>query len=425
MFFYTSLSPDAPQLNNTYGDFNAIINYIIDGGSEYIIDKIEPYADKKVKIFYRNTGNVCPWALCQTITIEGSTNYNKNFFIETINESESFIICYNSTIIFNESVEETPINDSCKASTIKSGITKKFGGVTEKRTVIKFKRGMEYRIDDRFFGDLMTPVVSLNNNWLKVARVCMAENFETLDSTTTRLAPFESTRPSENFTPSGNYIGQSLIIYNTGNDNHYYINQTNYNASNNKYRIWANENAIYIQIMSNGSYDGSYSRCYIMGEFNANNKNITNGILQSARPRSGVYNSTSNQFYHYGVSGAGFCHNLDRNDVNLIVYNNLIDNSYSNINLYGEYYIGGGLPSGNGGIAYPNNVDGSVTFSDTIVTLTSGEAIGKLYDVKWVNSSVIKERDFLTYIDDELYINLRCNYSSGGNSNVFIKLERP
>ena len=69
MYFYTSISEDAPKLNNTWGDFNKVINYIVDGGTEYPVVKIEPHSDQKVKIFYDKLElTKCPWALSQTVT---------------------------------------------------------------------------------------------------------------------------------------------------------------------------------------------------------------------------------------------------------------------------------------------------------------------------------------------------------------------
>ena len=57
MYFYSSASPDAPKLKNNWGDFNTLINYIIDGGSNYKILKIEPNPEKEntVKVYYEES----------------------------------------------------------------------------------------------------------------------------------------------------------------------------------------------------------------------------------------------------------------------------------------------------------------------------------------------------------------------------------
>lgn len=98
------MSSDAPKLTNTYGDFNNIINYIIDGGNLYNIVKIEPRSDKTVKIYFDETLLGCPWVEFQTITVTNSTTYNLDFFIESINVIEKYMIGYNTSIIFSTSI---------------------------------------------------------------------------------------------------------------------------------------------------------------------------------------------------------------------------------------------------------------------------------------------------------------------------------
>ena len=41
MKFYSSYNPSAPQLTNTWGDFNKIINYIVDGLPAQNITSVE------------------------------------------------------------------------------------------------------------------------------------------------------------------------------------------------------------------------------------------------------------------------------------------------------------------------------------------------------------------------------------------------
>lgn len=427
MYFYTSISEDAPKLNNTWGDFNKVINYIVDGGTEYPVVKIEPHSDQKVKIFYDNLElTKCPWALSQTVTVSGTTNYNKDYFIESISEDGNFVIGYNSTIVFDTSEIENPTEGSAKTKA--SGIRKIFGGVEEKRTVIQFENSVQYRIDDRDVGQLMEPPVNWDNTyWLKFARVCMSSTFESLDFTPNRQYPFNATRPDENIKPHGNYVGQSLMVYNTATESHYYITQ-GYNVGYNHYKIWASENIMYIQLFgTNYGYNGSYSRTYIMGGIESYYDDGTpNGLLQSNYPRNEVYNTSNHNFYMYDVSGApGFMTvGADRNTMHCALYDSLHSRSAVHAYFIGEYALGNSAPSGYGGVSYPNVIDGSIVTSDVLV-YADNLPYGKMYDLKWINSNYRPWHDQYQMIDGDLYVAFRwiCN-SDPYTSTTFVKLTR-
>lgn len=420
MYFYSSLSSDAPRLNNTWGDFNNLINYLIDGGTEYNILKIEPYADKGVKIYYDDTLTACPWVQFQTIVLTGSTkNYNGDFFIEQINESDKFIIAYRSNINFLLSEEEVGEANVMKARVKPCGATRLLGGVTEQRTVIKFDGSIEFRIDDRNFAALLTPAVTFNNAWSKLARVCMAESFDTLDFTTKRMWPYNATRPNENFTPHGNYIGQSFMVYNDNSPSNYYITNTSA-KSGCAYKVYANNKCMYIQIFQGNTYQSSYSRFFIIGGYNSLNKEIPNGLIQSHRPGGdNAYNTTT---YHMAMDTQAqrcdFTYSVTRINTNIVMYDNGSGVAADAL-FYGGFGYGSAQPSGNGGLRLPNILDSNIYFSDAQVIATSSYH-GKLYDVKWVNTDYRPTAGTTALIDNELYI---CNLSF--DSSTFFKLDRP
>lgn len=423
MYFYSSAASDSPVITNTYGDLNKVLNYIIDGGTEYTILKIEPSADKKVKIWYDTALTQCPWILSQSITISsGSASYNNyKFLIEAINVVDKYVICYNSKVTQTSPIETA----SMKAKITPAGITKVFGGVDEKRTVFRFSgNSVEYRLDDRDFGPLLNPPITTTAHWTKVARVCMSEYFDTLDSTSTKQYPFNVARPTENFTPSGNYIGQAFLPYTTANLNKPYITNTSYTEirSRYEYRIWASDKFILFQFMIYG-YNDNESRFLLLGNFDSIDKTKKNGLLMAQRwGGDNPYNTTSS---YLQTTQRQFCSIMDDNDTSGRHY--AIFNNYNSsgdtmwVNNNGEFYLGGGTPSG-AGINVPNNIDKGVYFSNVIVQ-GSSQYFGNMYDCKWINSTYDNSRDSLTIIDGELYMLVKWMYNNQ-SSRFFIKLDR-
>lgn len=422
MYFYSSLSADAPKLNNTWGDFNKLINYLIDGGSEYIINKIDPYDNKKIKVYYDATLDSSPWVSNQTIEITGSSkNYNKRYFIESIHDAEKFIICYNSEITLSTSTTEIGDADTIKAAVIPCGATRIFGGVDDSRTVFKFSTGIEYRIDDRNFGSLLTPVVTFNTSWSKVARLCMAEKFDSLDYTTSKMWPYNNTRPNENFTPSGNYIGQCFMLYNEGSAVAEYITYTS-NKSANAYKVFANDNAMYIHVFPNNSYNNSSnSYFYIMGNFNQIDNNRTNGLLQCLHHygTNSTYTQTTGVWNNSTSYLSGFTYSPNRNSICLNIWDDYTGNTRTAY-FYGGFGFGSAPPSASGGLRNTNIPDSNIYFSDTQIIDTNNCYLGTLYDVKWINSAYRPTVDSLLLIDNELYIS-----NNSHASTALFKLDRP
>lgn len=424
MYFYSSASSDSPVITNTYGDLNKVLNYIIDGGNEYSILKIEPSADKKVKIWYDPALTGCPWILSQTITIStGSVSYNKyKFFIEAINAVDKYIICYNSKVTQTSPIETA----SMKAKIVPAGITKVFGGVDEKRTVFRFSgNSVEYRLDDRDFGPLLNPPITTTAHWTKVARVCMAEYFDSLDSTTTKQFPFNSARPTENFTPNGKYIGQAFLPYTIADSSKRWITDTSYSGTRSKYeyRIWASDKFILFQFMVY-DYDNNESKFQMLGNFDSLDTNKKNGIMLANRFGGDNTYDTTNTYLRPSVNTMSSI--MDDNDGNarsFVIFNNYSpnENVMSIIN-NGEFHMGGGFPSGVGGMVNPNNIDKGIYFSDVIVH-GSSHYFGKMYDCKWINTSYDNTRDSLAIIEGELYMMVKW-VGSSSQSRFFIKLDR-
>lgn len=403
MYFYSSLGSDSPKLSNVWGDFNKVINYIIDGGTLIDIVKIEPNNATTVKVYYDITKTL-PWVKNMTITISGSTAYNGNLFIDSINDVEKYAICYSDSIAGIGSITEISNGTTVvlKAKTVACGATRLLGGISDNRTIIKFDDSVEFRIDDRDFGPLVTPPVTFNDNWTKCARVCMAENFETLDFTSKRHYPYNGSRPTESFAPTGKFIGQSLVPYNNDTINNYYIID-GISKGPCDWKVWASSKGMYIQIYAQ-SYNSYYSYFIIISDFNTIDKSKPNGLLQTF----GCYNNTYDQsnfiwYFPDSTQISGFTYNIEnRNIVNMRIYNNSLDSDVDVIP-YGSGGYGASNPSGQNGIITPNTPDGALYFSDCQIVASSG-LYGTLYDVKWIHNILSLNADDILIVDNEHYM---------------------
>ena len=381
MYFYTSGSLDAPQLQNTYGDFNAVINYLIDGGSEYKVVKIEPNVEKEntVRVYFENSV-APPFNPYQTIVVSGSEIplYNTQMFIESVNSQYNYYVCYHSSFAGSLNVDETT-NIKMKIRT--SGIIRKFGGVADKRTVIKFKSGIEYRIDDRDVRPLMTPPITpdeYNEHWLKFTRICMSSNFDSLDSSNARMMPYNPDRPFLNFQPQGGKVGtQAYILWNRV-DTYYYPSQSTSDAyTNTPWKIFCDEKSIFIIVCNPNNQSEKY--VYAFGGFESYNQNILPGFLffksdslygesdydSSSFPSSSyAYSPHSNFFYTYRENSNDY--------YNVYQYSMIYDGGDGapvNLTKCPEYffsgtYSGSNLDSGNS-LAVNNNIYNGTYFSDT------------------------------------------------------------
>lgn len=453
MYLYTSRSSESPKLNNAWGDFNKVINYVLDGGALQSVKSIESIGNNKCKISFETS---IPFVQFQTIDISGATNtlYNTRLFIESIDIGSLSLTCYSKTLTDIIAKEETA---NIKAKVIACGMQKLFGGVAEERTIFKTTNGICYRIDDRDFRPLVNPPATINstsNNWQKVARVCMAENFDSLDSSSSRLFPYSNLRPTENFTPTGKYIGQAFISYNRGyistSANTDYItlnNMGSYPRTPMEYNIYANEKCIYIYLYVKAtSYDYYSSASYAFGEYENFNSNAKSGLFvsNSFQTSNDVYDTTSK---HCSLSSDS-SENLNPIFPYTTYNNSLASTGVIYDNLKGIHApivfrkeVGlGGTYSGRDGIDYPNEYNNGIYISDYFVISSSGSSVyGKLIDIKYIansvvfnsldNSETIKNGSLLV-IENNYYIAQKiANSRNNGNydtnaSLVLIKLDR-
>ena len=420
MYFYSSQASNTQQLNNTWGDFNKLINFLIDGGELIDIVSIEPDSSNTVKITYDNT-KVMPWVQYMTITISGSATYNGNYFIESVNDTEKYVIAYNSNVSIIGAITEISdgVSIILKANTIACGATRLLGGNTDNRTVLRFNSGTEYRIDDRDFGPLVTPPVTFNSSWAKVARITMAAHYDTLDSTSDRIDPYHVSVPTESIEPVNNYIGRSIIPYNIVNAAAYSIT-LNVTPGVCHYRAWANEYAIMIQIFR-GAYDNTYSDFFMFGDFYTVDDSKLNGIIQSIRPGDSGYDDTSVLYFDQTdtITRGGFTHSIvSRVIQNLRIYNDSVDNCID-ATLYGSGGYGSANPSGINGFPEPNLPDGSLYFSPVQIINTGSGYYGDLIDVLWSHNNLTAGAGELFLVNGSYYMNQK-SY----NSNTLIGLTR-
>ncbi len=252
MKFYSSYNPDAPQLTNTWGDFNKIINYIVDGLPDQTITSVEMNEPFKVIVTLDSPAKC---SKNETFKIENcdNLNYNRDYIVSSYSGNQVFL--YNLAL-----TEILPASTNGTLKLVTPGWTRKFGGVSDSRTVIKNAYGMEYRFDDRDFGPLVTPQAT-TNSWMKVCRVSMSSNYTSLDSADSPIFPYESARPEQTFSASGKYLPNCLIIYNKNPS--YTSAEVDCITSNSaaaqytrgpmNWSIYANENFIYFCLKQNYS----------------------------------------------------------------------------------------------------------------------------------------------------------------------------
>jgi len=400
MYLYTSASNEAPKIKNEYGSLNKVINYIIDGGSQHIITRIENYSESKahtIKIYY--AGDTCPYAVSQTIDITGSTypEYNKSFFIEVINSVEKYMICYRSDITSNIPTDESA---SIKMKIHNAGFTRKHGGLSEKITVIKFVGGMEYRIDDRDIRELTNPPIvkdSENEKWFKCARVTMSGNFDSLYSSIERTYPVTPIRPDQVYNVVNNNFSPAYIRY-TKIDTSQYLTNTTSPSLETTYKIFADEVCMYIILNDNS--DARWKFVYVIGGFESLNPEIKNGVLFS-QGYNGYFTDASFLSYNLFSSSTYPYHNVSNLLFNCedsyefyemytqsIIYDNG-SGSYDRMRRSGELSVAPSLSAYPFGtcLATPNKINNAIYFCDAILTsartYTNTTYYGKLHHIKW------------------------------------------
>lgn len=449
MYFYSSASPDAPKLKNNWGDFNTLINYIIDGGSNYKILKIEPNPEKEntVKVYYEESIVGIPFVQFQSIVISGSaiSAYNTQMFIESVNSQNKYYVCYNSNLNSTFGIDEST-NITMKIKN--AGFTRKFGGVDDKRTVIKFAGGMEFRLDDRDWRPLVTPDITpdtTNDNWLKFTRISMSNNYDSLDSSNARMYPYDPLEPLLNFRPEGKRIGtQSYIQWNRV-DTMYYPTQSTYDTPNKiMYSIFADEKSILIALFNENNQGEKF--VYSFGEYDSYNINVISGFLYCKADtnygRSDYDSSDFSTNHPYNIQSQ-FLYNYDsaNNSDSFYKVNStcvLFDNGFGNISnmVVSPEFIFSPLTSGNRdrkSLLNVNSINGGTYFCDVVLSDNAPEGskqiYGKLRNMKWVCTNMTGQNNIdgiIFKIDNEYHYSYThtCDTPSSTNSTNLIKLTR-
>lgn len=432
MYFYSSASKaDMGVLTNQWGDFNKLINYIIDGGNNVSIMRIEGYSNNRIRIYYDDSLNIQPWVVLSTIIISGSSidEYNDTFILEQYDPVGKSYIAHNKRVGFDANAIDNNIN--IIARTVPCGATRVFGGVNDKRTVIQFEDDdgghMQYRIDDRDWSQLLVPPITAGATYVKTARISMSENYDALDFTTSRIYPYNEDRPSENFMPHGKYIGQCHIPYNVTNHDTQYIHH-HFQTTNNEWRVYASDKMMLVQIMTN-DYNSLYSYQLMFGVFERYNKDINNGFLICKKISNATWDTTAGWMYPYDRTQSVqpfMNNNPDRNWNSFVIMNDTTELKFHEIYLLSTYTLGSNIPSGwsTNRIPYPTINNATVYISDIEIVSSSMGPWGKIHDIKWINSAYLMNRDSRFDIDDDIYIAFRSNIStSDGSCSVFIKLD--
>lgn len=440
MYFYTSGSADAPTITNTFGDMNAIFNYIIDGGSQYDVTRIEPLADNRFKIYYTD---ITAFTLYQTVKISGSdiSDYNSDtWFIEEVNTESKYYVCYNK----NAKIESGITNATgMKISIRHSGIQRKFGGVENMRTVIKFSEGIEFRIDDRDWRQQTNPIVEdsdYTNNYMKMARLSMSSNYSSLDSNTAPVFPYNSQFPELTYTPVDKKIGTASFINYTKIDTTYYPIQNTSEYEPVSWKIFATSKSMILILQNKNQYHRKH--VYHLGGFDRENTNISNGYLFShCDLGNGTKDWDTSEFtvrYAYGdnanlLSETFRSETENRFQICSVVYDNGQGLSIG-VNRCAEFKMSPNNSGYNNGLSLKNTngPNGGTYFCDALIVGSEGTGqytyYGKMYDVKWVctNMAGFSSEGKIFVIDGDYYYSYIHGVSDNSTESSInlIKLDR-
>lgn len=384
---YASWMPDAPQLNNTWGQLNAVLNWcLVDDSEELPITSVENTDQIGILKVNAPQSTINKFIKDMTISIGGS------FYTELT--SKPFLIVDIGTGFMKIARTNFPtemITDTSETLTIKrvsAGMKRAFGGVEEKKTV--FATG-----DDKFFlriddtnptdGGRMN-ITSWDNNWYKMARVMISNGFNSLDEVNGQFAPFASnTNDQYNMNPSGDFTGWAKWYYNPVWDGNGYDN-ANYGRMNNAWSLFANDKVMYLIIYAGtGITHRSFS--YMFGQFDCNDKTFPYNCLLNAHNRLCQYNASWSYLYPYASYNSPLLHRTYTSEWFKIMLRSYTG-SYTGARVY-EYSLDfGAQNSGSGGLAYPNPMDNMVSVNDALIH-ADDNLYGKYIGIKWISNNVI------------------------------------
>lgn len=406
---YASWMPNAPQLNNTWGQLNAVLNWcLVDDGAELPITSVEN--TDKIGILKINAPQetVNKFAKDMTISIVGS------FYTELT--SKPFLIVGIGQGWIKIARKDFPteiLTDTADTLTIKrvsAGMKRLFGGVTEKKTI--FQTGDNkfcLRIDDTnpTDGGRMS-ITSWTESWHKMGRVMISNGFNSLDEVNGYFAPFANTNNDQyNMNPSGNYIGWSKWYYNpTWSTEGGASDNSSATRFNNAWSLFANDKVMYL-IIYGGTGLTYHAFSYMFGEFESNDENFPYNCILASHNRLHTYSQgTSYITPHSEYNTALF----QRSHYNY--YHNIMLRSYTGVYTGGRIYPYsfdfGSANSGGGGITYPNPQDNLISLND-IMVYADGNLYGKYIGVKWISH----------YVYNKISNGLTFKYKDGNNDKFY------
>lgn len=383
---YASWMPDAPQLNNTWGQLNAVLNWcLVDDGEELPITSVESTDQIGILKVNAPQSTITKFIKDMTISISGS------FYTELT--SKPFLIVDIGTGFMKIARTNFPTemltdtSETLKIKRVSAGMKRLFGGVEEKKTV--FATGDDkfcLRVDDTnpTDGGRMS-ITSWGNNWYKSARVMISNGFNSLDEVNGQFAPFASnSNDSYNMNPSGNYNGWAKWFYNMVWDGSSY-ESADIGRFNNAWAIFANDKVMYLIIYA-GTGVTYRTSSYMFGQFDCNDKNFPYNCLLNAHNRLVTYNN-GNVLYPYGQYNSPLLHRTYTHEFMKIMLRSYTG-TYTGSRVY-EYSMDfGAQNSGAGGMPYPNPMDNMVSINDAMV-YADNNLYGKYIGLKWISNNVV------------------------------------
>lgn len=386
---YASWMPDAPQLNNTWGQLNAVLNWcLVDDGEELPITAVESTDQIGILKVNAPQSTINKFIKDMTISIGGS------FYTELT--SKPFLIVDIGTGFMKIARTNFPtemITDTADTLTIKrvsAGMKRLFGGVEEKKTV--FATGDDkfcLRVDDTnpTDGGRMS-ISSWDNNWYKPARVMISNGFNSLDEVSGQFAPFASnSNDSYNLNPKGSITGWAKWIHNPVWDGSSYESY-GVGRMNNAWSIFANEKVMYLIIYA-ATTVSHRSYTYSFGQFDCNDERFPYNCILSAHNRLYAYNTGDTMYPYAPYNSPILCRAISGNFMKIMLRS--YTGTYTGAR-WNEYSMDfGASNSGNGGMQYPNPMDNMISINDAMI-YCDGNMYGKFIGVKWISHDVKNNR---------------------------------
>lgn len=403
---YSSWMPDAPQLNNTWGQLNAVLNWcLVDDSAELKITSIE--STNQIGILKVNAPpeTIIKFMKDMTVSISGS-------FYTELTEKPFLVIevgvGYMKITRTNFPTEIiTDVSENLTIKRISAGMKRVFGGVEGGKTV--FSTG-----DDKFFlrVDDTNPTIggkmstqTWTETWYKMARVMISTGFESLDEVSGIFAPVANipAQDSANLNPSGDITGVLKWYYNPVWDDGTSSVAENRPLTrfNNAWTIFANDKVMYLIIYANTSLSvRTYN--YMFGQFESNDQTFPYNCLLNAWYRYYSYSTVYTSLAAMPPHTAPFLNRSFSTTLHKVMLRSF--NGVYTGNSVKEYSLDFGYSSsGNSMINYPNPMDNMISINDVLV-YADNNLYGKYIGIKWISNNVIGQKiannTTFKYLDD-------------------------